>query len=223
MMIHTMSEEESYNVLARMGLCRLACARDNQPYVVPTAYAYHKSPSGIHYLYVVTTLGQKIHWMRTNPLVCVECDEVTSYDQWVSVIAFGAYEELSDDSEFGQARLRAWELLHKDPTWWKIGWAAYVRRDNPAPTQPFSPLYYRIRIDHITGHRTVPDAADAAASIASTPDRKIEGWLRKALRRVAGKILLWTDPSAGNHRSAALGRLHRLTSPCPPKIKHSSQ
>jgi nitroimidazol reductase NimA-like FMN-containing flavoprotein (pyridoxamine 5'-phosphate oxidase superfamily) len=205
MMIHILSEEESYNVLARMRLCRLACARDNQPYVVPTIYAYHKSPSGIHYLYVVTTLGQKVHWMRTNPLVCVECDEVTSYDQWVSVVAFGVYEELPDDSEFGQERLHAWELLHRDPTWWMTGWAAYVGRDNPDPAQPFSPLYYRIRIDHITGHRAVPDAADAAASVAPAPARKGEGWLRKALRRVAGKIILWTDPSPGNHRNNALG------------------
>jgi nitroimidazol reductase NimA-like FMN-containing flavoprotein (pyridoxamine 5'-phosphate oxidase superfamily) len=201
MKIQTMSEEGSYKILARMRLCRLACARDNQPYVVPTVYAYHKSASGIHYLYVVTTLGQKIQWMRANPLVCVECDEVTSYDQWVSVIAFGVYEELSDDSE----RLQAWELLRKDPTWCMTAWAAYAARDNPDPAQPFSNLYYRIRINHITGRRAVPDAANSAASIAFTPARKSEGWLRKAMRRIAGKINLWTDSSAGNHRNDALG------------------
>ena len=32
--------------------------------------------------------------MRANPLVCVEVDEVAAYDRWVSVIAFGRYEEL---------------------------------------------------------------------------------------------------------------------------------
>jgi nitroimidazol reductase NimA-like FMN-containing flavoprotein (pyridoxamine 5'-phosphate oxidase superfamily) len=205
MMIHVMSEEESYDVLAHTRLCRLACARDNQPYVVPTVYAYHKSTSGVSYLYVITTLGQKVHWMRTNPLVCVECDEVTSYDQWMSVVGFGVYEELPDDSGFGQERLHAWELLHKDPTWWMPGWAAYAGRDHPDPTQPFSPLYYRIRIDHITGHRAVPDAAATAVSITSAPVQEGEGWLRKALRRIAGKITSWTHRSPENHRNDALG------------------
>jgi hypothetical protein len=142
--------------------------------------------------------------MRSNPRVCVECDEVTSYCQWVSVIAFGVYEELSDASGFKQERQHAWELLQQDPTWWMTGWAAYVGRDNPDATQPYSPLYYRIRIDQITGRRAVPDAADAPASIASAQDRKGKSWWRKALRRAAEKIISWTDPSPGNRRNDAL-------------------
>ncbi|MDQ2947780.1 MAG: hypothetical protein M3Y27_17905, partial [Acidobacteriota bacterium] len=140
-----------------------------------------------------------------NPLVCFECDEVPSYDQWVSVIGFGVYEELPDNSEFGKERLHAWTLLGKDPTWWMAGSAAYVARDHPDPNQPFDPLYYRIRIDHITGHRAVPDDAAPAASIASAPVREGEGWLRKALRRIAGKITSWTHRSPENHRNDTLG------------------
>ena len=34
--------------------------------------------------------------MRANPLVCVEVDEVAAYDQWLSVIAIGRYEELPE-------------------------------------------------------------------------------------------------------------------------------
>ena len=40
--------------------------------------------------------------MRANPLVCVEWDEVTSFDHWISVIVYGRYEELPDASEEGQ-------------------------------------------------------------------------------------------------------------------------
>lgn len=203
MKIHTMSEEESFEVLSGMRLARVACTRDNQPYVVPTFFAYYMSPSGFRYLYVVTTLGQKIHWMRSNPLVCVECDEVTSYDQWVSVVAFGVYEELPDNSEFGRERHHAWELLQKDPTWWMNESAAYLARDNPNPTQPFSPLYYRIRIDRITGRRAIPKAA-SVVSIPSNPSRKSEGWLRTALRRVSGKTILSTDVSTGSRRNDSL-------------------
>jgi nitroimidazol reductase NimA-like FMN-containing flavoprotein (pyridoxamine 5'-phosphate oxidase superfamily) len=185
MMIHAMSEDESYHFLAHTRLCRLACARDNQPYVVPTFYAYFKSNSGVSYLYVITTLGQKIHWMQANPLVCFECDKVMSYDHWVSVVGFGFYEELPDDSGFEQERFHAWELLHKDPAWWMPGWAAYLGRDHADLTQPFSPLYYRIRIDHITGHRAVPDDAATSVSTASSPERDGKGWLRRALRRIS--------------------------------------
>ena len=211
MMIHAMSEEESYQVLAHTRLCRLAW-RDNQPYVVPTFYAYHKSISGVSYLYVVTTLGQKVHWMRTNPLVCVECDKITSYDQWVSVIGFGVYEELPDDSGFGQERLHAWELLHKDPTWWMPGWAAYLGRDHPDLTQPFSPLYYRIRIDHITGHRAVPDDAATSVSIPSAPEQDGEGWLRKALRRITSNATSWTHRTPENHRNNTIGSASNVPS-----------
>jgi hypothetical protein len=34
--------------------------------------------------------------MRTNPLVCVQADEVTNSEQWISVIVFGRFEELPD-------------------------------------------------------------------------------------------------------------------------------
>jgi len=93
-------------VLARASLARLACAHENQPYVVPTYVAYDQTSSGQACLYGFTTPGQKIAWMRSNPLVCVEVDEVAAYDQWVSVIAFGHYEELLEAPGSDGARLR---------------------------------------------------------------------------------------------------------------------
>ena len=39
----------------------------------------------------------------SNPLVCVEVDNVTALNQWMSVIAIGHYEELSEISESGSA------------------------------------------------------------------------------------------------------------------------
>jgi len=40
MVITQMSEEECRAFLASASLGRLGCARDNQPYVVPTPFAY---------------------------------------------------------------------------------------------------------------------------------------------------------------------------------------
>jgi nitroimidazol reductase NimA-like FMN-containing flavoprotein (pyridoxamine 5'-phosphate oxidase superfamily) len=47
--------------------------------------------------------------MRSNPLVCVEVDEVLSHDHWVSVIVFGRYEELPETSNEEAERIRARE------------------------------------------------------------------------------------------------------------------
>lgn len=43
MVIREMSREECLGVLARGRLARLACARANQPYVVPVYFAYHEA------------------------------------------------------------------------------------------------------------------------------------------------------------------------------------
>ena len=72
-MIREMSREECLGVLARATLVRLACAHENQPYVVPVYLVFHAS-SGEECFYGFTTPGQKVEWMRSNPLVCVEMD-----------------------------------------------------------------------------------------------------------------------------------------------------
>ena len=57
-------------------------------------------------LYGYATLGQKIVWMRENPLVCLEVDELTAHGQWASVVVFGRYEELPPTPEFEGSRDR---------------------------------------------------------------------------------------------------------------------
>src|ERR1022692_3975080 len=71
MFIEEMTEAECLTTLARTRLGRLACAHKNKPYVVPIYFVYEK-----FYLYGFTTPGQKVEWMRSNPLVCVELDEI---------------------------------------------------------------------------------------------------------------------------------------------------
>jgi nitroimidazol reductase NimA-like FMN-containing flavoprotein (pyridoxamine 5'-phosphate oxidase superfamily) len=166
MVIHELNKEECFRLLARARLARLACAYENQPYVVPVYLAYHLSGSEAC-LYGFTTPGQKIQWMRANPLVCVEVDEVTSDDQWVSVIAFGRYEELSDTGEHDDSRLPAraesshgsgtppdtgardserllaHEVLQTHAMWWAQAVAARAGSD---PAEPFIPIFYKVCI-----------------------------------------------------------------------------
>ena len=193
MVIREMSREECLKVLAGARLARLGCAHEGQPYVVPVYLAYQGPPDGEAALYGFTTPGQKIEWMRANPLVCVEVDEVKANDQWVSVIAFGRFEELpetpgSDDArrraqeslcEAAEApretlvgddeRFRAYRLLSIRAMWWEPGssaWAAHADRD---PAEPYIPIYYKIRIDRLTGHESTRDAQGATASAGIAP------------------------------------------------------
>ena len=107
MVIQELTEQASRDLLARTHLGRLACAQGTQPYVVPFYFVYDNDC-----LYSFSTVGQKIEWMRANPLVCVEADEVVSPEQWMSVIVFGRYEELLDTPEYQGARAVAHALLH---------------------------------------------------------------------------------------------------------------
>jgi hypothetical protein len=73
MLVTEMSRKECEDLLVRLNFGRLACAFDNRPCVVPIYFALEPSR-----LYGFATMGQKIEWMRLNPLVCVEADEVLS-------------------------------------------------------------------------------------------------------------------------------------------------
>lgn len=188
MIIREMSEEECLKALSKMRLARLACAHENQPYIIPVYLAYDEAT---RCLYGFTTPGQKIEWMRANPLVCVEVDDVTTHDQWVSVIVFGRFDELigspgSDgaslkapvrprevagnmlggpaDSDRGRSedeRQRAWRALKSNPSWSEPGCTAWAARAHRDPAGPLIPLYYRILIDRVTGHKATRDAKDA--------------------------------------------------------------
>ena len=104
MVIHEMTLEECRDVLAEGHVARLVCEMNDQPYAVPVYLAYDGN-----YLFGFATMGYKIDCMRSNPLVCVEIDEVKSENQWMSVVVFGKYEELADTPEYQTTRAHAHE------------------------------------------------------------------------------------------------------------------
>lgn len=169
MLIHEMTEDECRTALERVTFGRVACARDDQPYVLPIYFSY----DGRH-LYGFSTLGQKIEWMRSNPLVCLEIDERTSHHEWMSVVVFGRYEELPDTPEFGRARVQAHEVLQKRAMWWQPAYVATEDRDQ------LTPIFYRIHIKQMTGHRATPDPVEAAA-LGAKPTAE-ESWSGSILR-----------------------------------------
>jgi len=150
MVIRELTRQASLNLLARIHLGRLACARANQPYVFPMSFAYYENS-----LYCASTFGQKIEWMRENPMVAVEVDDIYSAQQWESVIVSGQYEEFSDTPETRNLRQLAWGLLQEtNKLWWEPG---YVKTILSNVERPLVPLYFRIHIGQITGHRATKE------------------------------------------------------------------
>ncbi len=169
MFIHTMTKSECQHALKNAKVGRLACARDNQPYVVPIYFAYDE-----RHLYAISTLGQKIEWMRVNPYVCLEVDEVISREQWMSVVVFGRYEELPDQPQHKRAREEALRLLqNRSAWWWEPACICEGHRDTPHSCVPVA---FRIRIDHMSGLHAMPDVAPPAIE---KPDKR--GWLAHIL------------------------------------------
>lgn len=179
MIVEQMTESECFQVLNRSRIGHLGCARDNQPYVVPIYFV-----CGERHLYAFTTPGQKVEWMRSNPLVCVQVDDVTDSTRWMSIVLFGRYEELVENPEEEQQRLgeqlierlrtrvpgqQAPAPLPGSPEHQARLRAHSLLQQHPEWWEPgfasaelrdsqgaVQPVFYRICIDHITGRRAIP-------------------------------------------------------------------
>jgi nitroimidazol reductase NimA-like FMN-containing flavoprotein (pyridoxamine 5'-phosphate oxidase superfamily) len=69
------------------------------------------------------------------------------------VIVFGEYEELSDTPDLQSVRAHAHQLLEQKGVWWEPG---YVKTILHGTERSLVPVFYRIRIVEITGHRANP-------------------------------------------------------------------
>jgi len=173
MVIQEMTEQECRAMLAQRYVARLACARSNQPYIVPI----HVDLDG-DFLYGFATLGQKIDWMRLNPLVCLEIDEHMTDGHWASVIVLGHYEELPHTPEYEGSRAVAERLFQRHPVWWEP--ASIPLATNEQRTS----IVFRIRIVRVTGRRAAPDTLKTAQALGNASEARRSPWLARVLRRV---------------------------------------
>jgi nitroimidazol reductase NimA-like FMN-containing flavoprotein (pyridoxamine 5'-phosphate oxidase superfamily) len=153
MLITRLRSKECRETLSRLGFGRLACSSNDRPYIVPIYFHLDADR-----LYSFSTLGQKILWMRQNPLVCLEADDIRSHDDWESVVVLGRYVEIETGPAGAKARNHVRSLLQKRPLWWQSGYTATQVRRQPKQA---SPIYYCILIEKMTGLRGSPDISEA--------------------------------------------------------------
>ena len=155
MVITKMTEKDCAALLARASLGRLGCSLDNQPYVVPVYFAYEPD-----YIYVLSTFGQKIEWMRSNPKVCVEVEEIARQSEWMSVIANGLYQELPEP-QYTAEREHASQLLGKRHRWWQN---SFAERQLRSGDHLIDPLFFRIHLDSMNGLRATGEPAESVTA-----------------------------------------------------------
>jgi nitroimidazol reductase NimA-like FMN-containing flavoprotein (pyridoxamine 5'-phosphate oxidase superfamily) len=144
MLVHELTPEQCRDVLSRTHLARLACSRADQPYVVPISVTYDAESNCV---FSFSTVGRKVQWMRDNPKVCLEIDDVEDQFHWTTVVVFGRYDEIGDSAEHRDVRHRALHLFQQRSEWWLPGGAKVGDRDHHAI------VVYRIHIDSVTGRR----------------------------------------------------------------------
>lgn len=145
MHIEELTRQASLDFLAGSHLGRLACANQAQPYVTPFYFVYRD-----HCIYSFSTVGQKVEWLRANPLACVEVDTIVSPQEWTSVVVFGRYEELTDTAEGKAVREFAYKLLQQSKLWWEPGYTRTILHGEP---RPMVPVYFRLSVEEISGHK----------------------------------------------------------------------
>lgn len=148
MRIVPISSQECSELLQRVPLGHLACSLHDQPHIIPVAFRYEPDV-----IYIFATLGKKIEWMRENPKICLQVEEIGSRRNWTSVIVSGLYLELREP-QYTAERERARSLLAQTTQWWLTPLAE--RREQVSDLS-IEPVFFRIDIQSMTGLRALPE------------------------------------------------------------------
>lgn len=142
------SREEIDAIIRAADICRLALARDNEPYLVPVSFGYDGTALFIH----TAPKGRKIDFIEANRRVCFEfetnvalvrneneaCDWTFTFE---SVIGYGSITELTNPNEKDHALNRI--MHHYSGREWKI-----------PENRTASTRVWRIDIESVTGKRS---------------------------------------------------------------------
>jgi uncharacterized protein len=99
-MLGTLNAAQIDQVLRSEVVGHLGCHGDGKIYVVPISYTYDGE-----YIYGHSADGMKLRMMRAHPQVCFQVDHIDNLANWVSVIAWGVFEEVADEDAKSAMRL----------------------------------------------------------------------------------------------------------------------
>ena len=134
-MISEIGYRESRELLRNQNIGRLGCCSEGMPYVIPVNYFFDGED-----IYILSMPGRKIQIMRANPYVCLQVDEIEDTFNWISVIAFGQFEEVYDTTERDRILAAMFQRFpHLTPV------------ESKVKNSMSEVIVFRIRIERITG------------------------------------------------------------------------
>ena len=133
-------------MLADSTLGRIGCSDGKTTYIVPISYVYDGK-----YIIAHSVEGLKLRIMRKNPQVCFEVEEIKSHTNWRTIIAWGKFEEITDEIE----RYKGMKIFVDRMMKLKISTTAKPPEISEARVRPsrenVRPVIYRIRLEEKTG------------------------------------------------------------------------
>lgn len=153
MLIKEMAHNECIALIEDQRLARMACAKENFPYVVPIYYAYSSDR-----LYAFSMPGKKLEYLRSNPRACLQVEKNESDHQWASVIIDASFRELPNEDPPGKERLHAWSLLATHFDWWEPG----SLKPQPQPLRDTSRhIFFALDIRELSGRKAIRGEPEA--------------------------------------------------------------
>jgi uncharacterized protein len=92
-MLGTLTDAQIDDVLKNQAVGRLGYRDERKCYITPVTYAFDGK-----YIYGQTNEGLKLAIIRDNPYVCFEVDVIMNMANWESVMIWGHFEELENDT-----------------------------------------------------------------------------------------------------------------------------
>ncbi|MBZ9728644.1 pyridoxamine 5'-phosphate oxidase family protein [Salegentibacter sp. JZCK2] len=144
-----MTSNDNIQLLAENYIGRPGYISKGKPEIIPITYYYDPKENSI---LSYSGQGSKIEAMRKNPLVTFQVDEITTLENWKSVLLYGKFEELNGiDTKY---------MLHL----FSEGVKKTLKNKGkscPDSIQNFSsktensdtPIIFRIHIDEISGRQ----------------------------------------------------------------------
>jgi nitroimidazol reductase NimA-like FMN-containing flavoprotein (pyridoxamine 5'-phosphate oxidase superfamily) len=145
-MLGELTQQEITDLFEKSLIGRIGCNDGERTYVVPISYLFNGDHLVCH-----SRDGLKIEMMRKNPHVCFEVDEIRDYMHWRSAIAWGRYEELTNEHEIARVRTRfSEEMLNRKASLTSLP-AAASEDDHRQKADFMKTVFYRIWITEVTG------------------------------------------------------------------------
>jgi nitroimidazol reductase NimA-like FMN-containing flavoprotein (pyridoxamine 5'-phosphate oxidase superfamily) len=133
-MFGPLGEREARTMLREGKVGRLGCCDQGRPYVVPVNYVFDGE-----FIYVHSLSGYKIDVLHANPQACLQTDVVEDDYHWRSVIAYGTYEEITNEALRERVLAEFFRRLpHQTPVESRAG-------------DPAKVIVFRLRVTEISG------------------------------------------------------------------------